>query len=106
MSSSIKDDPNALQKTDTLVRHFAGKSDEIPELTRVVLLCLDPISADTTFHWALDNFIIPPKDLVSKKKSKKGYRNPIHLSNVGYSGSCSSSRHTCSTLYQFYGLCR
>jgi hypothetical protein len=64
MSSSIKDDPNALQKTDTLVKHFSGKSDESTELTRVVIVCLDPISGDTTFQWALDNFIVPHKDLV------------------------------------------
>ncbi|KAG1123699.1 hypothetical protein G6F42_010301 [Rhizopus arrhizus] len=53
-----------LKKTDTLVQTYAGSSDESPDLTRVVLVCLDPESADTTFQWALDNFIVPKKDLV------------------------------------------
>ncbi|KAF1805777.1 hypothetical protein V8B55DRAFT_1488855 [Mucor lusitanicus] len=53
-----------LKKTDTLVQTYAGASDESPDLTRVVLVCLDPESADTTFQWALDNFIVPKKDLV------------------------------------------
>lgn len=57
-----------LKKTDTLVQTYAGASDESPELTRVVLVCLDPESADTTFRWALDNFIVPHKDLVSTQK--------------------------------------
>ncbi|GAN03395.1 universal stress protein YxiE-like [Mucor ambiguus] len=53
-----------IKKTDTLVQTYAGASDESPDLTRVVLVCLDPVSADTTFQWALDNFIVPKKDLV------------------------------------------
>lgn len=57
-----------LKKTDTLVQTYAGTSDESPDLTRVVLVCLDPESADTTFQWALDNFIVPKKDLVSTQK--------------------------------------
>lgn len=57
-----------LKKTDTLVQTYAGTSDESPDLTRVVLVCLDPESADTTFQWALDNFIMPKKDLVCIKR--------------------------------------
>ncbi|CEP09187.1 hypothetical protein [Parasitella parasitica] len=53
-----------LKKTDTLVQTYAGTSDESPELSRVILVCLDPDSAETTFKWALDNFIVPKKDLV------------------------------------------
>ncbi|KAI8345306.1 hypothetical protein EDC96DRAFT_521731 [Choanephora cucurbitarum] len=50
-----------LQKTDTLVH---SHPEEIPDLTRVVLICLDPDSAEVTFHWAMENFIEPHKDLV------------------------------------------
>lgn len=54
-----------LVKTDTLVHSFEGHADTNPELTRVVLICLDPESAGITFQWALDNFVCPKKDLVS-----------------------------------------
>ncbi|KAI8047724.1 uncharacterized protein B0P05DRAFT_565399 [Gilbertella persicaria] len=58
--SSVNELP-PLQKTDTLVH---SHSHEDTNLTRVVLVCLDPESAETTFHWAIDNFVIPQKDLV------------------------------------------
>lgn len=54
-----------LTKKDTLVHFNKGHAEEGNELTRVVLVCLDPESADITFQWALDNFISPSKDLVS-----------------------------------------
>ncbi|KAG2203943.1 hypothetical protein INT47_007526 [Mucor saturninus] len=53
-----------LTKKDTLVHFNEGHAEEGHELTRVVLICLDPESADITFQWALDNFITPTKDLV------------------------------------------
>lgn len=55
-----------LTKRDTLVHYSEGHAEEGHELTRVVLICLDPESADITFQWALDNFISPKKDLVSR----------------------------------------
>ncbi|KAI9473482.1 MAG: hypothetical protein EXX96DRAFT_488686 [Benjaminiella poitrasii] len=73
MSSSNVDDLAPLAKVDTIVHNDENSF----ELSRVVLVCLDPESSDITFKWALDNFIIPSKDLVSlsitsrdKKKSK------------------------------------
>lgn len=54
-----------LVKTDTLVHSSEAHPDTHPELTRVVLICLDPESAGITFQWALDNFVCPKKDLVS-----------------------------------------
>ncbi|KAI8328024.1 hypothetical protein BD560DRAFT_417493, partial [Blakeslea trispora] len=50
-----------LQKMDTIVH---SHPEETPDLARVVLICLDPDSAEVTFHWAMDNFIVPQKDLV------------------------------------------
>jgi hypothetical protein len=50
-----------LTETDTLIHH----EEHDRELSRVVMVCLDPDSADTVFTWANDNFIIPSKDLVS-----------------------------------------
>ncbi|CEG79255.1 hypothetical protein RMATCC62417_15446 [Rhizopus microsporus] len=49
-----------LTKKDTLIHH----EEHDRELTRVVMVCLDPVSAQVTFDWALDNFIVPQKDLV------------------------------------------
>ena len=70
MSTTSDNQPqadHALTKTDTLVHHFEGHADTNPELTRVVLVCLDPESASITFKWAIDNFIAPQKDLVSDR---------------------------------------
>lgn len=74
MSTSISDTPTTpqvedlepLTRQDTLVQSHKGHADESPELTRVVLVCLDPETSEITFKWALDNFIVPQKDLVSE----------------------------------------
>lgn len=65
MSTSDHADHPPLTKKDTLVHASEGHAKENHDLTRVVLVCLDPESAETTFKWALDNFIVPKKDLVS-----------------------------------------
>jgi hypothetical protein len=63
--STVPPDLEPITRTDTLVQTYKGKADESPELTRVVLICLDPESAEITFEWALENFIVSQKDLVS-----------------------------------------
>ncbi|KAI8639830.1 hypothetical protein BD408DRAFT_445686 [Parasitella parasitica] len=84
-----------LKKTDTLVQTYAGTSDESPELTRVVLICLDPDSADTTFHWALDNFIAPKKDLVVLVHVRQ-MDIPVapYINSTGYVDDVSEERRT------------
>ncbi|KAI8991993.1 hypothetical protein BDF20DRAFT_909691 [Mycotypha africana] len=47
-------------RRDSLVHTYSGNDN----LSRVVLLCLDPLSAEVTYKWALDNFISIEKDLV------------------------------------------
>lgn len=54
-----------LTKKDTLVHASEGHAKEDHDLTRVVQICLDPESAEHTFKWALENFIVPKRDLVS-----------------------------------------
>ncbi|KAI9275986.1 hypothetical protein BY458DRAFT_141536 [Sporodiniella umbellata] len=49
-----------ITKQDTLIHHEEHDRD----LSRVIMVCLDDESAETTFHWALDNFIVPHKDLI------------------------------------------
>ncbi|KAG1467148.1 hypothetical protein G6F56_004569 [Rhizopus delemar] len=49
-----------LTKRDTLVHH----EEHDRELTRVIMICLDDDSAETTFNWAQENFIAPHKDLI------------------------------------------
>lgn len=61
-----QEDYEPLTRKDTLVGVYpGGHSEEGHELSRVVVVCLDPQSAETTFQWAMDNFIVPKKDLVS-----------------------------------------
>jgi hypothetical protein len=62
---------NPAGNKDVLVQNTPEDSDHHSSLSRVVLVCLDPVSADITFQWALDNFIAPQKDLVCWSKKKK-----------------------------------
>ncbi|KAI9247818.1 hypothetical protein EDC94DRAFT_625769 [Helicostylum pulchrum] len=64
MSTSDHANLPPLTKKDTLVHASEGHAKEDHHLTRVVLVCLDPESSETTFKWALDNFIVPEKDLI------------------------------------------
>ncbi|KAI7906390.1 uncharacterized protein BX663DRAFT_496257 [Cokeromyces recurvatus] len=66
-SSSNTGELPSLKKVDTIVHN----DDNGPELNRVVLICLDPESSNVTFQWALDNFIVPSKDLVNKRRRER-----------------------------------
>jgi hypothetical protein len=61
---------NPAGNKDVLVQNTSEAPDHHSSLSRVVLVCLDPVSADITFQWALDNFIAPQKDLVCWGKKK------------------------------------
>jgi hypothetical protein len=61
---------NPAGNKDVLVQNTSEAPDHHSSLSRVVLVCLDPVSADITFQWALDNFIAPQKVLVCWGKKK------------------------------------
>lgn len=79
-----------LTKRDTLVHH----EEHDRELTRVIMICLDDDSAETTFNWAQENFIAPHKDLVSSIMNHTG-----GLTGLDCVGECTSSGYSGCTLY-------
>ena len=67
-SSPPKSPKMSTHKRDTLVEQYSHRDDEhgAIQLQRVVLISIDPNSAEYVLNWALDNFIRPESDLVYK----------------------------------------
>ena len=55
-----------LHRNDTLVEHYSHHEDEHGkiQLQRIVVVSIDPGSADYVVNWAVDNYIRSESDLV------------------------------------------
>ncbi|KAI8141969.1 hypothetical protein BJV82DRAFT_616623 [Fennellomyces sp. T-0311] len=58
--------PKLVQRRDTLVEHYSHHADEHGKISlqRIVVVSIDPSSAEYVVNWALDNYIRPDSDLI------------------------------------------
>ena len=59
-------------RRDTIVEHYPlVEGQEQVDIQRVVVISIDPNSAQYVIDWAVDNFIQSSKDLVSRSNQRR-----------------------------------
>lgn len=62
-----------MSRRDTIVEQYRHEGEHEGGLDRVVMISIDPSSAEYILDWAMENFIRPDKDLVSHCKWRNGF---------------------------------